>query len=87
MCFSRGISSDQQHIYSTLDFSQKVEKGTMKDQASIIKVITTEFSRRFKFVNLSNLDLTIPLSRDIIEADNQMLTMGVLNDKILEVVK
>lgn len=32
-------------------------------QASITEVTTNEFSKRFKYDNLVNLDLAIPLSR------------------------
>lgn len=44
--------------------------------------MTYEFFERFESDNVINLEEAIPLSEDIMEADNDMLTMDVSSKKI-----
>lgn len=56
-------------------------------QTGILQTIANEFMKRFKFDTSSNLELAIPLSIDLKEADNDMFDNGCLNEEILEAGK
>lgn len=61
--------------------------NSFDDQTGISKLMTNEFQKRFKAEVKTNQLQSIPLSREINEANNKLLTREVTDEEIYEVVK
>lgn len=59
----------------------------VKYQEGISQIIANKFRKRLNQTHRLNPSQAIQLSRDLSEADNEMLTIDVSNEEIFEVVK
>lgn len=59
----------------------------VKYQEGISQIIANKFHKRLNQTHRLNPSQAIQLSRDLSEADNEMLTIDVSNEEIFEVVK
>lgn len=72
---------------NTICKTKDAQGNWFEDLDGISHAITKEFQNRFMSDNMVNSLQAIPLSRDIIDVDNEFLTKDVTNEDILETIK